>query len=125
MNPRFVTKRVHAFLDYPVAAVLIAAPFLLGLGQSNPMAMWLSVGAGAAALVLTILTDHHLGVVRVIPYRLHLKVDFLVGLVFLIAPILFGFEGIDRIYYWANGAAVLTVVSLHSPESPIPVPSAA
>ena len=28
----------------------------------------------------------------------------------------FSFEGIDAYYYWINGAAVLTVVSLHKPE---------
>lgn len=116
MNPRFVTKRIHAFLDYPVALVLIAAPFVLGLG---PIATWLSVATGVAAFVLTLLTDHHLGVVRVLPYRFHLAVDFLVGLVFLAAPLLFGLEGLDRLYFWANGAAVLTVVALHQPELPL------
>ena len=119
MNLRFVTKRIHALLDYPVAIVLMVAPFLLGLGQSNPMAFWLSVTAGTAALGLTLLTDHHLGVFRVVPYRVHLGVDFLVGVVFGLAPILFGFTGIDRLYYWANAAAVLTVVSLHKPEMPV------
>lgn len=116
MDPRFVTKRIHALLDYPVAATLMAAPFVLGLGSSQPLALWLSVATGAAALVLTLLTDHHLGVFRVLSYRFHLLVDRLVGIAFLAAPLLFGFEGIDRWYYWANGAAVLTVVSLHKPE---------
>jgi hypothetical protein len=35
-DPRFVTKTMHAYLDYPVAASLIALPFVLGLGGSNP-----------------------------------------------------------------------------------------
>lgn len=42
--------------------------------------------------------------------------DLAVGLLFLAAPFLFGFGGLDAIYYWANGAAVLIVVSLHKPE---------
>ncbi|MBW1294856.1 hypothetical protein [Aquimarina litoralis] len=113
---KFVTKRIHAFLDYPVAIALMALPFLLNLGQSNPLALWLSVATGVAALLLTILTDHHLGVVRVIPYKGHLLVDFLVAIVFVIAPFIFSFEGIDAYYYWINGAAVLTVVSLHKSE---------
>jgi len=28
-----------------------------------------------------------------------------------------GFAGLDAWYYWANGAAVLLVVSLHKPEA--------
>ena len=113
---KFVTKRIHAFLDYPVALALIALPFLLGLGNSNPLALQLSVATGVAALLLTVLTDHHLGVFRVIPYKFHLLVDFLVAVVFIAAPFVLGFEGIDAYYYWINGLAVLVVVSLHKPE---------
>ncbi|MGI9510251.1 MAG: SPW repeat domain-containing protein [Geminicoccaceae bacterium] len=116
MLPRLVTKSIHAYLDYPVAIGLMAMPFLLGLGQSHPMALWLSLVTGAAAFVMTLFTDHHLGVVRVLPYRLHLTVDLAVGVLFLVAPFLFGFGGLDTIYYWANGAAVLIVVNLHKPE---------
>ena len=113
---KFVTKRIHAFLDYPVAIALIALPFLLGLGDSSPLAIYVSVATGIAALILTLLTDHETGVLRVIPYKVHLIVDFLVAVVFIIVPFALGFEGIDAYYYWINGIAVLTVVSLHKPE---------
>ena len=116
MDPRFVTKTMHAYLDYPVAISLLAMPFLLDLGNSHPMARWLAVGTGLAALILTLLTDHKLGVFRVLPYGVHLAVDLLVGIVFLAAPIAFGFAGLDAWYYWANGAAVLLVVGLPKPE---------
>lgn len=116
MNPRFVTKTIHAYLDYPVAAALMGLPFVLGLGSSNPLAMWLSVGTGVAALLLTILTDHKTGLIRVLPYSVHLTVDALVGVVFVLAPLVLGFTGIDAAFYWINAAAVLTVVSLHKPE---------
>lgn len=116
MDPRFVTKNVHALLDYPVAISLMAAPFLLGLGGSHPLAKWLAVYTGVAALVLTLFTDHKLGVFRVLPYWFHLTVDGVVGATFLLAPFAFGFSGIDAMYYWANGAAVALVVSLHKPE---------
>ncbi|AXT62360.1 hypothetical protein D1816_18985 [Aquimarina sp. AD10] len=110
---KFVTKRIHAFLDYPVAISLMALPFLLGLGSSNPLALQLSVATGIAAFILTLLTNHHLGALRVIPYKVHLIVDFLVGVVFVVAPFLLGFEGIDAYYYWIIGATVLLVVNLH------------
>lgn len=116
MSLRFVTKTVHAYLDYPVAIALIALPFVLGLGATSPLALWLSVGTGIAAFILTLLTDHNLGVLRVLPYSLHLIVDAAVGVVFLAAPFALGFSGLDAAYYWINGAAVLVVVSLHQPE---------
>ena len=117
MNVRFVTQKIHAMLDYPVAISLMAMPFLLGLGESTPLALWLSVGTGVAAFILTLLTNHETGVIRVLPYAFHLVVDFAVGVTFLAAPIAFGFAGIDAWFYWANAAAVLTVVSLHKPQT--------
>ncbi len=113
---KFITKRIHAFLDYPVAIALIVLPFVLGLGSSNPIALQLSVATGIAAFLLTLLTDHHLGAFRVISYKMHLIVDFVVAIVFILAPFIFSFEGIDAYYYWINGTAVLSLVSLHKPD---------
>lgn len=113
---KFVTKQIHAYLDYPVAVALIVLPYLLGLGSSNPLALVVSVVTGVAAFILTLLTDHQLGVIKVIPYKGHLIVDALVGIVFVVTPFAFSFEGLDAYYYWINGGTVLTVVSLHKPE---------
>ncbi|MFG0257793.1 MAG: hypothetical protein ACF8GE_07835 [Phycisphaerales bacterium JB043] len=116
MDPRFVTKNIHALLDYPVALMLLGAPWVLGLGASSPLALWLGVLTGVAALFLTIFTDHFLGLVRVLPYWFHVLVDGLVGVTFVAAPFVLGFEGLDAWFYWVNGLAVLTVVSLSKPE---------
>ena len=113
MSIGFVTKTIHAYLDYPVAFGLIFFPFVLGLGAGAPLALWLSVATGIAALVLTLFTDHHLGVFRILPYKLHMAVDLAVGLMFLVAPFAFGFSGIDAAFYWINGLAVVSVISLH------------
>lgn len=120
MSLRFVTREIHAYLDYPVAFGLVAMPPLLGLGASHPMALWLSVATGVAALLLTLLTDHHLGLWRVLPYKLHLAVDGAVGAVFLAAPFAFGFSGLDAAYYWTLGATVAVVVSLHKGDADAP-----
>lgn len=117
MSLRFVTKDLHAYLDYPVAAGLMFMPALLGLGNANPVAFWLSVVTGVAALGLTILTDHKLGLIRVLPYKLHLAVDAAVGILFVAAPALLGFSGLDAAYYWVIGATVLVVVGLHKDTS--------
>jgi hypothetical protein len=116
MKLRFVTRTVHAYLDYPVAISLMALPFVLGLGVENPVAKWLSVATGVAAFVLTFLTNHETGVIKVVPYWVHVAVDRLVGLVFIAAPFAFGFGGVDALYYWAFGATVLIVtVALSAP----------
>lgn len=121
MSFRFITKSIHAYLiDYPAATVLIAAPFVLKLGQSGPIAMWLSVLVGVAALLLAAVTDHPTGLVRIIPYWLHLRVDRAVGMVFVIAPFAFKFDWLDASYYWILAAAVLLTTSVfNAPEEPV------
>ena len=109
---RFITRTIHAYLDYPVAINLMVLPFVLGLGTDNPLAKWLAVATGATAFILTLLTDHELGVLKVVPYWLHVAVDRLVGAVFIAAPFALGFTGLDAAYYWANGATVLLVTLL-------------
>ncbi|MEO1504753.1 MAG: hypothetical protein AAFU68_11060 [Pseudomonadota bacterium] len=119
MHVKFLNKTIHAYLDYPVAMSLIVLPFLLDLGATGPGAVTLSVGAGAAAFVLTLLTDHQLGVWRVIPFRAHEAVDGLVGVTFVLAPFALGLSGLDAAYFWVLGLTVLAVLALtdRSPEA--------
>ena len=110
---RFVTKAIHAYLiDYPVAIVLIGAPFVLQLGQSSPIAMWLSVVTGVAVFLLAAITNHQTGLIKLVPYWMHLWVDRAVGLVFIIAPFVFNFTGLDAWYYWVLAAAVILTTSV-------------
>ncbi len=109
---RFITQKIHSLIDYPVAISLIGMPLVLGLGKANPAALWVSVVTGVAALVLTVLTNHETGLIKVLPYSFHVLVDRLVGLTFAAVPFALGFTGIDAIYYWANAAAVITVTFL-------------
>lgn len=116
---KFVTKKIHALIDYPVALALIILPLVLGLGESHALALHISVVTGIAAFLLTFITDHQTGVIKLVSYKLHLIVDFIVGLAFVVLPLILGFKGIDLVYYLANGLAVLMVVGLHKSETKV------
>lgn len=117
MHIRFVTKTIHAYVDYPEAIGLMTLPFILGIGAGNAWAHWISPATGMAAFILTILTDHQTGLIRIIPYWLHVAVDRLVAAVFLIVPFVFAMHGLDAYYYWANAIAGLLVTTvLNAPE---------
>jgi len=115
---RIITKSIHTYLiDYPVAIVLMVAPFLLKLGKNSPVALWLSVVTRVTTLLPPALTDHPTGLVRVIRYWLHLWVDRASGVVSITAPSAFHFTGLDAWYYWVLAAAVLLTTSvLDAPE---------
>ncbi len=123
MSIRFITPNQHGILDFMVAAVLIAGPFVLGLGDSSPLVVWISVVTGFAVIVLSLLTDYRYGLYRLIPFWGHLMVDGIVGLAFVLIPFMLGFEGLDAIFYWVNGLGVLAVVTLgltREPAKPSP-----
>ena len=116
----FVTRRLHALIDYPVALGLIAAPFVLGIGMDNAIAFTLSIATGIAALLLTAMTDHETGLLPVLSYRAHLAIDGLVGASFIMAPVVFGFSGLALAYYLTVGVTVLGVVAMHKDDD-VPV----
>jgi hypothetical protein len=111
----FFPRAFHAWIDYPVALLLIVAPFLLGL--TTPIAIGLSVVTGIAAFILTVLTDHETGLFKVIPYKLHLIVDGIVGATFVIAPFILGLQGLEMAYFLVLGVTVLVVVAGHRAET--------
>jgi hypothetical protein len=54
---------------------------------------------------------------EVVPFWFRLNVDRVVGVVFVAAPFVLGLNGLDAIYYWVNGIAVLIVtVLLNAPQ---------
>lgn len=112
MNGIF-SQKFHAYIDYPVAAGLIVMPIVFGF---TGIAFWLSVATGVAAFILTALTNHETGLIKVLPYKLHLAVDAMVGVVFVIAAFTLGLTGLPMAYFLVLGLVVLAVVGLHRPE---------
>jgi len=118
MPIRFLTSKLHGVADYGAAAGLIVLPFILNLGQSSPIALWLSVTTGIVVIIVSLLTDYYLGAVRIIPFKLHLVADLAVAILFTVAPFILHFSGLDAYFYWANAAAVYMIVAVTKlPES--------
>lgn len=111
----FFTRAFHAWIDCPIALLLVVAPFLLVL--TTPIAIGLSVVTGIAAFILTVLTDHDTGLFKVIPYKLHMIVDGIVGATFVIAPFILGFRGLEMAYFLVLGVTVLVVSAGHRAET--------
>lgn len=112
MDLRFINGRIHGLLDYAVAVTLLIVPFGLNFQATSPIAHWVAVAAGVALFLYSLLTDYSLSVGKVIPLKFHLTLDFLAGVAFVIAPFLFGFDGIIRAFYLVTGIAVIVVVLL-------------
>lgn len=116
-NIRFITSFTHGFVDYAGVLVLLTIPVILNFQATSALAFWLSIGAGIALLTYSLFTDYALSVKKSIPIKLHLMLDALASATFLIVPFIFGFEGLVRLFFLANGVLVLVAVLLTDPRS--------
>jgi hypothetical protein len=81
---RPIPTQAHAALDLTVGMLLVALPWIANFDDARALT-GISVGAGAAVLVLGVLTDYEPSPAKVVPMPLHIAVDvvvsfFLVGI---------------------------------------------
>jgi uncharacterized membrane protein YuzA (DUF378 family) len=99
-------------LDYIAAFVLLVAPVFLKLETVSPFAYWLSVLGGIFLVLYSLFTDYESSMSKIIPFKIHLLSDLSMGIIFLVAPFLFGFTGMAMLYYLIMGFGIIAVVSV-------------
>lgn len=119
---RFLPIKVHTALDFIVGAALIAAPWLFGFSDVGGAAVWLPVSIGVASIILGSVTQGYgFAIVRLIPLKLHLAIDFLAGVALAASPWLFGFSDEDAnawLPHLAVGLALVAVSLVTKTDSP-------
>ena len=81
----------HAVADYALAATMIASPWLFGFSR-NRKAKANAVATGLGVLGLSLMTKYPLGVVKMIPFPVHGKIEAAAGALTATAPWLMGFS---------------------------------
>ena len=105
---RFLSPRVHGYVDYLVVIVFAVAPYFLGFSGTAAYVSWILAGVH---LLLTLFTAFPLGVVPVLSFATHGMVELAVGPVLIALPWILGFSGmpIARVFFITSGVAVLLV----------------
>ncbi|ACU62785.1 SPW repeat domain-containing protein [Chitinophaga pinensis] len=88
---KFISTKTHGFLDYIVAILLIAAPWLFGFYDGGA-ASWVPIGFGIATILYSLITDYELGVSHRLNMSTHLTLDVLSGFLLALSPILLSFS---------------------------------
>lgn len=112
---KFLTPTLHGLGDYSAAAVLIAGPIVLGVAEQSIIAHWFSIAGGIGLVVYSLLTDYTFSLVKILSFKVHLILDTIAGIAFLILPFLLGLDGLARIYFVVMGLGVLLVVAVTKP----------
>jgi hypothetical protein len=109
---KFLTPTLHGLGDYAAALVLIVAPFFLGLKEQSMIAHWASIAGGVGLIIYSLLTDYTFSAAKVIPFKVHLVLDSLAGLVLIALAFVLNLEGIAQGYMIVMGAGVLLIVAV-------------
>ena len=108
---RFISTKVHGYLDYSVGLLLIAAPWLFGFARGGAET-WVPVILGASAIVYSLLTDYELGASRQLSMRTHLGLDIFSGILLAASPWLFGFADYVYLPHLILGIAEIGVAAM-------------
>src|SRR5687767_2787069 len=80
-----ISTGVHGVIDYVTAGTLLTLPGILGLSPRLTRAMQM---IGLKKLIVSMLTQHELGIVKLIPMKTHLALDAVTGATLAALPLL-------------------------------------
>ena len=105
---KIINPRIHGIIDYLVVLAFVLAPTLFNFSHT-PTALCYSVAAIHG--LMTLLTAFPMGVVDLIPFKVHGGIELVASFGLAAIPWLFGFvaETAARNFYLASGLAVLCV----------------
>lgn len=92
MLARIIPTRVHAMMDYTVGILLIAAPWIFQFAGETSAGKWISIVVGIVLILTSSVTNYEGGFLsHVVPMRMHLVADAIIGIFLAVSPWLFGF----------------------------------
>jgi hypothetical protein len=83
-NMKIISDTTHGILDYVTVALFALAPSVLGLTGTAAL---ISYALAIIHLTMTVLTDMPLGIVKIIPIKLHALVELVVGPVLVVGAL--------------------------------------
>lgn len=90
---KIIGTRAHGYLDYIVAILLIAAPWIFGFYEGGA-ASWVPIGLGLMTIIYSLFTKYELGVLRRLNMSTHLTLDVISGFLLALSPWLLSFAHI-------------------------------
>jgi hypothetical protein len=108
-----IPLNVHAMLEPVIAAVIIAAPWIFGFSNVDDATV-VCVAVGVVMLIAGSMTDWRISLVRLIPLRMHLMTDLLLGAVLILSPFVLGFSdqgGATRFTIIAGALELITALA--------------
>lgn len=111
---RIIPTRIHGLLDYFVALILIALPWLLHFNGPNT-ATYVPVASGIITILYSVTTNYEWGAVKIISMPRHLTLDLLSGVLLAASPWIFDFSKYIYMPHFLLGILEIFVAATSDP----------
>jgi hypothetical protein len=81
---------VHGVIEYAAGVLFIAAPFVFSFDSDTATAV--AIVAGVLVLIVAATTAMSTGLIKEIPVPAHVVLDYLLAILLIASPFLFGFD---------------------------------
>ena len=108
---KIISSKAHGVLNYLVGFILIISPWLFGFAAEGAETA-ISVILGIGAILYSIVTNYELGFFKIIPFKVHLIINTLSGILLASSPWLFGFADNIHLPHLVFGVLEILVVIL-------------
>lgn len=105
---KFISPKIHGYLDYAVIAALFIAPSLLDFPGD---AAGVTYALGVAYILMSILTAYPLSLAKIIPFTVHGTIELVLSPLLVAMPWIAGFShhAAARAFYIVAGVALFAV----------------
>lgn len=86
-----IPRPLHAVMDYLWGIAVFFAPELFGFKENEAASLYCKV-RGGGTVITSLMTRYELGVIKLIPFNMHLLLDFVSAVFSFFAPKLLGFD---------------------------------
>jgi hypothetical protein len=108
---KIISRKVHGYLDYIVAVLLISAPWIFNFYMGGAET-WVPVILGISTIIYSLMTDYELGAIKIIPMNVHLIIDAIAGILLIASPWIFNFNEYITTPHIIAGVMELLIVSM-------------
>ncbi len=88
---QFLSPKAHTVIGLIVGIALLFAPNIFGFNDVGGAAVAIPRYLGVFVIINELITTSSLSLVKLVPMKAHIVIDFLSGLFLLLSPWLFGF----------------------------------
>ena len=104
---KIISSKMHGVIDYLFIAFVLASPSIFNMEGALATITYI---LGAVHLTVTILTDFELGLIKVIPFKIHGLLEVVVTITLAILAFWFYSNGYETGFYYYMALAIAIIL---------------